>query len=50
VPLEVHQARALHADQYTAFVQSKRTAAARTHLTQPEAGKGDVNIGMKPYR
>jgi len=50
VTQEVHQMRAAHSDQYTTFIRSKRTAAARKYLTQQEGGDKDVNLGMQPYR
>lgn len=50
VTMAVHQARVAHAQEYTTFIQARRTAAARKYLTQPEGGKDDVNMGMQPFR
>lgn len=50
VTREVQIARKEHADQYTTFIRSGRTAAAKRYLTDKEGEETDTNLGMKPYR
>ncbi|KAI8473771.1 MAG: hypothetical protein J3K34DRAFT_497953 [Monoraphidium minutum] len=50
VTKDVQVWRRQHADEYTGFIRAGRTAKAREHLTRPEGGEGDADMGLKPYR
>ena len=47
---DAQAARRAHDDGYTVFVRAGRAAKAREHLTRPEGGEGDKDLGMRPYR